>query len=105
MPRPAFAQPTMRTSGVEPRRTLLSGGQDRRLRTGTDGAHRSPVSADSRLRFAADGSVASGTGPCGESQAGAALDAADGTGGHLPTPAHQQAGTRASDLSVPLALA
>src|ERR1700731_3514752 len=41
--RPAFAQPAVPTSGVEPCRTLLSSGQDRRLRTGTDGAHRSPV--------------------------------------------------------------
>jgi hypothetical protein len=59
-------------------------GQDRRLRTGTDGAGRSPVSANSLLWFAADGSVASGAVPCSESQAGAALDATDGTGGRLP---------------------
>jgi hypothetical protein len=33
----------------------------------------------------------------------AVLDATDGTGGHLPAPAYQSAGTGASDLSVPLA--
>jgi putative transposase len=33
------------------------------------------------------------------------LNATDGTGGHLPAPAYQQAGTRASDLSVPFARA
>src|ERR1700675_3683474 len=39
MTRPAFAQAAVPTSGVEPCRTLLSGGQDRCLRTGTDGPH------------------------------------------------------------------
>jgi hypothetical protein len=45
--------------------------------------------------------VASSTGPCGESQAGAALDAADRTGAHLPAPGSQSTGIIASNLSVP----
>jgi integrase-like protein len=60
-----------------------------------DAADRRAVSADAVLRQPADGA-----GALGQSQAGAAADASDGTGGDLPATADDARGGRTQDLPV-----
>ena len=68
-----------------------------------DARDRRNVSGVSGLRFAADDALAATAGPCGESQAGAPLDAADGFGGDLPEAESVPETSTESDL--PLAAA
>src|SRR5215471_18695078 len=65
------------------------------------GADRSAVSGPALLWLAPDGGMAGDPRPSRQSQAGAAPDAAAGTGGDLPAPQHEQAGASAQDLPVP----
>src|SRR6476659_618120 len=69
------------------------------------GADRSALSGPALLRVAPDGGVAGNPRPSRQPQAGAAPDAAVGTGGDLPTPEYEQAGSGTQDLSLPAARA
>src|SRR5271168_148266 len=69
------------------------------------GADRSALSGPALLWLAPDGGMAGDPRPSRQPQAGAALDAAAGSGGDLPAPEYEQAGGGAQDLSVPAARA
>src|SRR5262244_4605533 len=69
------------------------------------GADRSTLSGPALLRLAPDGSMAGDPRSSRQPQAGAAPDAAAGTGGDLPAPEYEQAGSGTQDLSVPAARA
>src|SRR6201993_5496176 len=69
------------------------------------GADRSALSGAALLWLAPDGGMAGDPRPSGQPQAGAAPDAAAGTGGDLPAPEYEQAGGGAQDLSLPAARA
>src|SRR4051794_41035092 len=63
------------------------------------GADRSSLSGPALLRLAPDGGVAGNPRPSRQPQAGAAPDAAAGTGGDLSAPEYEQAGSDTQDLS------
>src|SRR5437763_4690387 len=63
------------------------------------------LSGPALLRLAPDGGVAGNPRPSRQPQAGAAPDAAAGTGDDLSAPEYEQAGSRTQDLSVPSAWA
>src|ERR1700758_2605816 len=62
---------------------------------------RPAVSGQALLRLAPDGSVAGDPRSCGQSQTRPAPDAADGAGGDLPAPEHEQGNRGAQGLPVP----
>src|SRR5260370_968524 len=80
---------------------LSPAGRGRRGGPRHHGTDRPAVSGPALLRLAPDGGVAGNPGSLGQSQAGPAADAADGAGGDLPAPEHEQAGSGAQDLSLP----
>src|ERR1700751_5458941 len=97
--------PAMPVAGGAP---LVSGpqaGGGRRRGSCDYGADRSALSGPALLRLAPDGGMAGDPRPSRQPQAGAAPDAAAGTGGDLPTPEYKQAGSGAQDLSLPAARA
>src|SRR5204862_6568661 len=63
------------------------------------------LSGPALFRLATDGGMAGNPRPSRQPQAGAAPDAAARTGGNLPAPEHEQAGSGTQDLSVPAARA
>src|SRR5262249_40655473 len=69
------------------------------------GADRSALSGPALLRLAPDDGVAGNPRPSHQPQASAAPDAAAGTGGDLPAPEYEQAGSGTPDLSLPAARA
>src|SRR5215831_17494328 len=80
-------------------------GRGQRGGSGDHGADRSALSGSALLRLAPDGSMAGDPRSSRQPQAGAAPDAAAGTGGDLPAPKHEQAGSGTQDLSLPAARA
>src|ERR1700681_2917777 len=84
---------------------VLRGRTGDRRESGADAADRRAVPADAVLRGAEDSTLAVAAGRQGESEAGAAAHAADGTGSDLPETAAVPAGARTPDLSLPTARA
>src|SRR5215472_16811931 len=97
--------PAMSVAGAPPLISVSQAGRDQRGGSCDYGADRSALSGPALLWLAPDGGMAGDPRPSRQPQAGAALDAAVGTGGDLPAPKHEQAGSGTQDLSVPAARA
>src|SRR5207253_8063216 len=93
--------PAMSVAGAAPLVSVPQARRGQREGSCDYGADRSALSGPALLRLAPDGGVAGNPRPSRQPQAGAAPDAAAGTGGDLPAPKYDQAGSRAEDLSVP----
>src|SRR5205807_2086289 len=97
--------PAMSVAGAAPLVSVSQAGRGRRGGFCDYGADRSALSGAALLWLAPDGGMAGDPRPSRQPQAGAAPDAAVGTGGDLPAPEDEQAGSSAQDLSVPAARA
>src|SRR4029077_9330569 len=93
--------PAMPVAGAAPLVGVSQAGRGQRGGSCDYGADRSALSGPALLRLAPDGGVAGNPRPSPQPQAGAAPDAAVGTGGYLPAPEYEQAGSGTQDLSVP----
>src|ERR1700680_5093103 len=80
---------------------VLRGRTRDRRESGSDAADRRAVHANAVLRGAEDSALAVAAGRQGESEAGAAANAADGAGSDLPETAAVPAGGRTPDTSLP----
>src|SRR5205823_1490298 len=92
--------PAMPVVGGAPLVSVPQAGGGRRGGSYDYGADRSALSGPALLWLAPDGGMAGDPRPSRQPQAGAAPDAAAGTGGDLPAPEYEQAGSGAQDLSV-----
>src|SRR5438045_8785511 len=90
----------MSVAGAAPRVSVSQAGRGRRAGSCDYGADRSALSGPALLWLAPDGGMAGDPRPSRQPQAGAAPDAAVGTGGDLPAPEYGQAGSGAQGLSV-----
>src|SRR5215472_4682184 len=90
----------MPVAGGVARGGLPAVSRGQRRGSGDHDADRPTVSGSTVLRLAPDGGVAGDPRPHRQPQAGAAADAAAGTGGDLSAPEHEQAGGGTQDLSV-----
>src|ERR1700750_3486558 len=97
--------PAVPVAGGAPLVSVPQAGGGQRRGSCDYGADRSALSGPALLWLAPDGGMASDPRPSRQPQAGAAPDAAAGTGGDLPAPEHEQAGSGTQDLSVPAARA
>src|SRR5271169_5081986 len=97
--------PAMSVAGAAPLVSVSQAGRGRRGGSCDYGADRSALSGPALLRLAPDGGMAGDPRPSRQPQAGAAPDAAVGTGGDLPAPEYEQAGSGTQDLSLPAARA
>src|SRR5207248_5372099 len=97
--------PAMPVAGGAPLVSVPQAGGGRRRGSCYYGADRSALSGPALLWLAPDGGMAGDSRPSRQPQAGAAPHAAVGTGGDLPAPEYEQAGSGAQDLSVPAARA
>src|SRR3989440_3808150 len=97
--------PAMPVAGGAPLVSVPQAGGGRRRGSCDYGADRSALSGPALLWLAPDGGMAGDPRPSRQPQAGAAPDAAARTGGDLPAPEDEQAGSGAQDLSVPAARA
>src|SRR5438477_2693724 len=97
--------PAMPVAGGAPLVNVPQAGGGRRRGSCDYGADRSALSDAALLWLAPDGGMADDPRPSRQPQAGAAPDAAVGSGGDLPAPEYEQAGSGAQDLSVPAARA
>src|SRR5438309_10679534 len=97
--------PAMPVAGAAPLVSLPQAGRGQCGGSCDYGADRSALSGPALLRLAPDGGMAGDPRPSRQPQAGGAPDAAAGTGGDLPAPKYEQAGSGAQDLSVPAAQA
>src|SRR5215510_5887815 len=97
--------PAMSAAGAAPLVSVPQAGGGQRRGSCDYGADRSALSGPALLWLAPDGRMAGDPGPSRQPQAGAAPDAAAGSGGDLPAPEYEQAGSGAQDLSVPAARA
>src|SRR5438477_6583614 len=105
-PEPGAANiPAMPVAGAAPLVSVPQAGRGQCGGSCDYGADRSALSGPALLRLAPDGGMAGDPRPSRQPQAGAAPDAAAGTGGDLPAPEYEQAGSGAQDLSVPAAQA
>src|SRR5215471_1793183 len=93
--------PAMSVAGAAPLITVSQAGRDQRAGSCDYGADRLALSGPALLWLAPDGGMAGDPRPSRQSEAGAAPDAAAGTGSDLPAPQHEQAGASAQDLPVP----
>src|SRR5712671_1410663 len=82
-------------------RGLPEAGRGRRGGLCNHGTDRSALSGPALLRLAPDGGVAGDPRSPGQPEASSALDAADGVGGDLPAPKHEQGSGGAQGLSLP----
>src|SRR6516225_9492733 len=92
--------PAMSVAGAASLISISQAGRGQRGGSCDHGADRSALSGPALLRLAPDGGVADNPRSSRQPQAGAAPDAAAGTGGDLPAPEHEQAGSGTQDLSV-----
>src|SRR5207253_1974975 len=97
--------PAMSVAGAAPLVSVPQARRGQREGSCDYGADRSALSGPALLRLAPDGGVAGNPRPSRQPQAGAAPDAAAGTGDDLSAPEYEQAGSRTQDLSVPSAWA
>src|SRR2546423_1730679 len=97
--------PAMPVAGIASLISVPQAGRGRRGGSCDYGADRSALSDAALLWLAPDGGMADDPRPSRQPQAGAAPDAAVGSGGDLPAPEYEQAGSGAQDLSVPAARA
>src|SRR4051794_15198268 len=97
--------PAMPVAGIASLISVPQAGRDRRGGSCDYGADRSALSGAALLWLAPDGSMAGDPRPSRQPQAGAAPDAAAGTGGDLSAPEYEQAGSGTQDLSIPAARA
>src|SRR5205814_5734494 len=97
--------PAMPVAGAAPLVGIPQAGGGQRRGSCDYGADRSALPGPALLWLTPDGGMAGDPRPSGQPQAGAAPDAAAGTGGDLPAPEYEQAGSGAQDLSVPAARA
>src|SRR5438067_5036573 len=97
--------PAMPVAGGAPLVSVPQAGGGRRGGSCDYGADRSTLSGPALLWLAPDGGMAGDPRPSRQPQAGAAPDAAAGTGGDLPAPEYEQAGSGTQDLSLPAARA
>src|SRR5439155_13838220 len=97
--------PAMPVAGAAPLVSVPQAGRGQCGGSCDYGADRSALSGPALLWLAPDGGMAGDSRPSRQPQAGAAPDAAAGTGGDLPAPEYKQAGSGAQDLSVPAARA
>src|SRR5438270_6738782 len=97
--------PAMPVAGIASLISVPQASRGRRGGSCDHGADRSALSGAALLWLAPDGGMAGDPRPSRQPQAGAAPDAAVGTGGDLPAPEDEQAGSSAQDLSVPAARA
>src|SRR5438034_7737857 len=97
--------PAMSVAGGAPLVSVPQARRGQREGSCDYGADRSALSGSALLRLAPDGGVAGNPRPSRQPQAGAAADAAVGTGGALPAPECEQAGSGTQNLSVPAARA
>src|SRR5207302_8590612 len=97
--------PAMSVAGADPLVSVPQAGRPQRGGSCDYGADRSALSGPALLRLAPDGGMAGDPRPSRQPQAGAAADAAAGTGGDLPVPEYEQAGSGTQNLSVPAARA
>src|SRR5436309_16060142 len=95
--------PAMPVAGAAPLVSVPQADGDKRRGSSDYGADRSALSGPTLLWLAPAGGVAGNPRPSRQPQAGAAPDAAVGTGGDLPAPKYEQAGGGAQDLSIPAA--
>src|SRR5437762_75205 len=95
--------PAMPVAGAAPLVSVPQAARGQRRGSCDYGADRSALSGPALLWLAPDGGMAGDPRPSRQPQAGAAPDAAVGTGGDLPAPKYEQAGSSAQDLSVPAA--
>src|ERR1700674_4540195 len=91
--------PAMPVAGAAPLVSVPQAGRGQCGGSCDYGADRSALSGPALLRLAPDGGMAGDPRPSRRPQAGAASDAAAGTGGDLPAPEYEQAGRGAQDLS------
>src|ERR1700720_2969725 len=91
--------PAMSVAGAAPLVSVSQAGRGQRGGSCDYGADRSALSGPALLRLAPDGGMAGDPRPSRQPQAGAAPDAAVGTGGDLPAPEYEQAGSGTQDLS------
>src|SRR5258706_9511087 len=106
VPEPGAANiPAMPVAGIASLISVPQAGRGRRGGSCDYGADRSALSGPALLRLAPDGGMAGDPRPSRQPQAGAAPDAAVGTGGDLPAPEYEQAGSGTQDLSLPAARA
>ena len=95
--------PAMQVAGAAPLVSVPQTGGGQRRGSYDYGADRSALPGSALLWLTPDGGMAGDPRPSGQPQAGAAPDAAAGTGGDLPAPEYEQAGGGAQDLSLPAA--
>src|SRR6201989_1952151 len=93
--------PAMPVACAAPLVSVPQAGGGQRRGSWDYGADRSALSGPALLWLAPDGGMAGDPRPSRQPQAGAAPDAAAGTGGDLPAPEYKQAGSGAQDPSVP----
>src|SRR5271170_4102511 len=89
--------PAMPVAGAAALVSVSQAGRSRRGGSCDYGADRSALSGPALLRLAPDGGMAGDPRPSRQPQAGAA---AVGTGGDLPAPEYEQAGSGTQDLSL-----
>src|SRR5436190_10387879 len=89
--------PAMPVAGAAPLVSVSQAGGGQRGGSCDYGADRSALSGPALLRLAPDGGMAGDPRPLRQPQAGAAPDAAVGTGGDLPAPEYEQAGSGTQD--------
>src|ERR1700739_74404 len=105
-PEPVAANsPAMPVAGGATLVSVPQAGGGRRRGSCDYGADRSALSGPALLWLAPHGGMAGDPRPSRQPQAGAAPDAAAGTGGDLPAPEYKQAGSGTQDLSLPAARA
>lgn len=79
---------------------LLQGQRRERLEPETDASDRRTVPRHTVVRLSSDGPLASASGPLCRPQAGATVDAHDGADADLPGPAHVEASSGTSSVSI-----
>src|SRR5215472_2461309 len=92
--------PAMPVAGAAPLVGVPQAGRGQRGGSCDYGAGRSALSGPPLLRLAPDDGVAGNPRPSRQPQASAAPDATVGTGGDLPAPEYEQAGSGTQDLSL-----
>src|SRR6516165_7068713 len=97
--------PAMPVAGAAPLISVSQAGSGQRRGSCDYGADRSALPGPALLWLAPDGGMAGDPRPSRQPQAGAAPDAAAGTGSDLPAPEYEQAGSGTQDLSVSAARA
>src|SRR5437588_4485856 len=93
--------PAMPVAGAAPLVSVPQAGRGQCGGSCDYGADRSALSGPALLRLAPDGGMAGDPRPSRQPQAGAAPDAAVGTGGDLPAPEYEQAGKRHTRSNLP----